>query len=118
MTEATAAGGTTYPKVVAWLRDHGLPLSDISRVTQVKVRQVQHWLAGTSKPQGESLERLVDLNYLVERLANVYQPQGIEIWLHARNRALDGRRPIDMLEAGEFEPVIGLVEQLAQGVPG
>lgn len=121
MTDAasrTETRGATYAKVVARLREHGVPLVDISRATQVKVRQVQHWLAGSSKPAGRSLERLIDLNYVVERLADVYQPEGIEIWLHARNRGLDGRRPIEMLEVGKFEKVVELVERLSEGVQG
>lgn len=115
---ATTGSHVTYPKVVAGLRDNGVSLADISRATQVKVRQVQHWLAGTSKPQGFTLERLVDLNYLIERLADVYVPEGIEIWLHGRNRALGGQRPIDVLESGDFESVIDLVEQLTHGIQG
>lgn len=111
-----AAGRVTYSNIVGTLRQNGVPLVDVGRATRVKVRQVQHWLAGTSKPSGPTLERLIDLSYLVERLADVYHPEGIEIWFHARNRALGGRRPIDMLEDGEFEPVIDLVEQLTQGV--
>lgn len=119
MTDASAAStSVTYPKVVAGLRDQGVSLVDIGRATQVKVRQVQHWLAGTSKPQGPTLERLVDLNYLVERLSDVYVPEGIEIWLHGRNRALGGERPIDLLEADQFDVVVNLVEQLTNGVQG
>lgn len=116
--EALDSVGTTYPKLVVALRDNGLPLADISRATHVRVRQVQHWLAGTSKPQSPSLERLVDLSYLVERLSDIYKAEGIEIWLHARNRALDGSRPIELLEEDQFDRVISLVEQLTQGVQG
>lgn len=113
--EATADAGVTYPKVVEALRNNGLDLNEIGRVTGVQLRQVQHWLAGTSRPSSETQGRLLDLHYVVNLLGDVYRPEGVDIWLHGRQRALRGRRPIELLEAGEFEPVITLVEQLAGG---
>lgn len=108
--------GITYPRVVDRLRASGLQLAEIGRITGVQLRQVQHWLAGSSRPGSDTQSRLLDLHYVVEQLGEVYRPEGVDIWLHARNRALAGRRPIELLEAGEFEAVIELVEQLVHGV--
>lgn len=116
--KAAVTPSDTYPKIVDRLRESGVGLTEIGRATGVQLRQVQHWLAGSSKPKGDTLERLVDLNYVIERLADVYVPEGIEIWLRGRNRSLGGRRPIELLEANEFEPVINLVEQLTEGTLG
>ncbi len=116
--KAATAGSDTYPKLVGRLRDSGVGLSDIGRATGVQLRQVQHWLAGSSRPKGDTLDRLVDLNYVIERLADVYTPDGIEIWLRGRNRALGGSRPLDLLENHDFEPVINLVDQLTEGTLG
>jgi hypothetical protein len=46
---------------------------------------------------------------------SVYKPDGVEIWLHARNPSLDGARPIDLLAVGEFERVVLAVERLITG---
>ncbi|MGI8867291.1 MAG: antitoxin Xre/MbcA/ParS toxin-binding domain-containing protein [Mycobacteriales bacterium] len=46
-------------------------------------------------------------------LRSVYADEGIEIWLHARNRNLGGQRPIDLLTAGDVESVIGQAQRLA-----
>jgi uncharacterized protein (DUF2384 family) len=117
--EATAAeAGVTYPRVVELLRANGLQLAEIGRVTGVQLRQVQHWLAGTSRPASDKQSRLLDLHYIVEQLSDVYRPEGVDIWLHGRNRVLGGRRPIELLEAGDFEAVIHLVEQMTHGVQG
>ena len=113
--EAIADAGVTYPKVVEALRSNGLDLTEIGRVTGVQLRQVQHWLAGTSKPSNDTQARLLDLHYVINLLTEVYRPEGVDIWLHGRQRALRGERPIDLLERGSFEPVITLVEQLAGG---
>jgi uncharacterized protein (DUF2384 family) len=116
MDSAAADAGVTYPRVVERLRSNGLQLGEIGRITGVQLRQVQHWLAGTSRPATETQSRLLDLHYVVDQLADVYVPEGVDIWLHGRNRALGSRRPIDLLESGEFEPVIQLVEQLTRSV--
>jgi hypothetical protein len=52
---------------------------------------------------------------LVKRLRDVYQPEGVEIWLHGRNRDLGSQRPLDLLRAGEFETVLSAVERLVDG---
>lgn len=49
-------------------------------------------------------------------LSDVYTDEGIEIWLHARQRALVGQRPLDLLQQGEFEAVLTAVEHLAGGL--
>jgi hypothetical protein len=45
----------------------------------------------------------------VQRLRDVYEPEGVEIWLHARNREFD--------VAGEYERVLAAVERLADRTP-
>jgi hypothetical protein len=48
-------------------------------------------------------------------LRDVYSREGAEIWIHARNRSLSGQRPIDLLMAGDFQPVLFAVERLRTG---
>jgi uncharacterized protein (DUF2384 family) len=113
-----SSGGLTYPAVVQELRAVGIPSLDIAKATGVRERQVQHWAAGSSKPRDEARDRLVDVHYIARQLSDVYNPEGVEIWLHARNRGLGSARPIDLLEAGEFAPVIAAVERLTTGAMG
>lgn len=107
--------GYTYPLVVEQIRAAGLTLADIASATGVSERQVQHWSAGSSRPRDVSRDRLVDVLYLMQQLAEVYKPEGVDIWLHARNRSLEGERPIDLLGRGDFEPVLAAVERLKAG---
>jgi hypothetical protein len=52
---------------------------------------------------------------IVERLRDVYTREGIDVWLHARNRDLDGHRPIDLLQARDFATVRHVIERLRSG---
>lgn len=114
-TAAAAAAGFSYREIVQELRTSGLRLTDIARATGVRERQVQNWAAGSSRPQNDTRDRLVDTHYVVRSLSEVYRPEGVEIWLHARNPELDGARPIDLLASGEFQPVVQAVERLRSG---
>jgi hypothetical protein len=57
----------------------------------------------------------MEINYLVKRLRDVYQPEGVEIWLHGRNRDLGGQRPVDLLREGHFETVLSAIDRLLDG---
>ena len=112
------ASGVTYALLVDEIRANGMTSAELAEITGVRERQVQHWAAGSSKPREGSRERLTDVYYVVNQLRDVYRPEGVEIWLHARNRDLGGRRPIDLLRAGEFSPVLEAIERMTHGAMG
>ena len=103
-----------YRHVVADAR-RALSLVEIGQITGVGGRAVQNWARGSSRPEGASRDRLLELKYVIEQLSDVYTEEGIEIWLHGRQRALGGRRPLELLQRGEFEAVLTAVERLAGG---
>lgn len=113
-SQALAESGL-YARLVDDLREAVLTNAELAEITGVKIRQVQHWASGAHRPQGDAKDRLLELHYIVERLLEVYKPEGADIWVHGRNRSLDGQKPIDLLRAGAFERVLAAVERLASG---
>jgi hypothetical protein len=104
-----------YRKIVNDVRQLGLSAEEIGGITGVSERQVQNWVAGKSRPTGTKRDLLLELHYIVELLRDVYTPEGVEVWLHGRNRFLEGKRPIDLLKGGAFEPVLNEAERLGRG---
>jgi hypothetical protein len=104
-----------YSRLVEDLREGVLTSSELADITGVKVRQVQHWVSGAHRPQGEAKDRLLELHYIVERLREVYTAEGADIWIHGRNKGLGGQKPIDLLAEGQFEVVLAAVERLSSG---
>lgn len=104
-----------YARMVEDLRQTALTNAEVAEIAGVKVRQVQHWASGAHRPQAEARDRLLELHYIVERLRDIYKPEGIDIWIHGRNRSLGGQKPIDLLRAGQFETVLAEIERLASG---
>ncbi len=115
MTPEVAQAGFSFPSLVADIRRAGLSTAEIGQITGVRERQVQNWVSGSSRPAPETRDRLVDIHYIVRELLHVYRPEGVEIWLHARNPGLQGKRPIDLLIDGTFEPVVLAVQRLQSG---
>jgi hypothetical protein len=93
-----------------------LTVPEIAAVAGVSDRAVQKWAAG-SRPEAAHRDKLLDLRYAVAELSAVYQPEGVGIWLRSRQRALAGRRPLDVIREGRLDDVLPLIERLAGGPP-
>ena len=86
--------------------------ADIARATGVAPTTARAWLAGTRSPTGERAERLIELAAMVERLAAVIRPDYIPIWLRKPVPALDDDKPLDVIAAGGYRRVAGLISGL------
>jgi hypothetical protein len=104
-----------YRRIVGEVRRMGLTTVEIADITGVGERQVQNWVSGNSRPAGKNRDLLLEIHYIVDGLKDVYTPEGVEVWLHGRNRVLGSRRPIELLKEGEFEIVLDEVERLNRG---
>jgi hypothetical protein len=114
-TSPTLMESGYYKRIVQDLNETALTMAELAAITHVKERQVYHWAAGTHKPQGVVRDRLLETAYIIEQLKDVYAPEGVDIWIHGRNRGLGGQRPIDLLHRGEFAPVLNAIERLKTG---
>ncbi|MBB1052531.1 MULTISPECIES: antitoxin Xre/MbcA/ParS toxin-binding domain-containing protein [unclassified Dietzia] len=98
------------------MADSGISRTELGKVVGAAERTVQTWVAGTSKPTGVRAQRLLDVQLIVRLLGETYTREGIKIWLNSRNRNLDLRRPIDLLEDGQIDAVLQEVTRIAGGM--
>lgn len=101
-------------------------IDDITTKTGVKDREVAQ-LIGTSpqtvgrwrralvEPLSEHRTRILDLAFLADELSDFYEPDEAHLWLFSRHRLLEGRRPVDLIEAGDIDPVLAVIDQLRSG---
>lgn len=115
MSTANASADVMYPKIVGELRGRLFSAAELAVLTGVSERQIQRWASGASRPEGDNRTKLLEVHYVVEQLRDVYTDEGIEIWLHGRNKSLNGKRPIALLEEGHIDEVLGLIDQLHMG---
>lgn len=113
--EAESAESGVYAHIVEDLRRRALTTDELASVVGVNARQISNWASGTNTPKGARRDRLLEVQYIVNALRDVYTREGADIWLHGRKRSLGGERPIDLMRDGRFQAVLHAVERLRTG---
>jgi uncharacterized protein (DUF2384 family) len=86
--------------------------ADIARALGVSPATVAAWRARRQVPRGERARRLVELSALVERLAGVIDADYIPVWLNKPVPRLEHRAPAEVLAAGGYERVSGVIGEV------
>jgi transcriptional regulator with XRE-family HTH domain len=103
-------------RVVDEVTRAGITQAELAKAVGAGPRAVQNWASGQNTPRGDTVKRLLDVRTIIELLSDSYSDEGIDIWLHARNRNLDMRRPIDLIIDGEVDTVIDEAKWVAGGM--
>ncbi len=93
----------------------GLKGSDVANIAAVSPATVSRWTAGTSFPHPKTQLLISDLRYVVDRLAELYDPEETRVWLYSKHRLLNGERAIDLIHGGRAEEVLVVIESLNEG---
>lgn len=101
-------------EILRALQGYGLTQADIAAAVGVTDRAVRDWLQ-TKPLRHQNEKRLHDLRQVVLLLDDSLSRRGVGQWFRARNRSLDGRRPLDVLAEGDFEAVHRAATAFADG---
>ena len=103
-------------KIIDDLRDRGgLKGTDVANIAAVSPATVSRWSAGKALPHPKTQLLISDLRYVVDRLSEFYTPEETRIWLYSKHRLLDGRRAIDLINQGQADKVLAIIESLDEG---
>lgn len=80
----------------------------------VSKSQPSRWRSAKERIGPESRRKVLDLDYVFNRLTQVYPPEQAQIWLESHNAAL-GARPVDILRLRGPVPVIQAIDAEEQG---
>lgn len=86
---------------------------DVAAVTHVSDRAVRGWKTSDIRP--DRYDRLAQLRDLVILLSDSLTPRGVGQWLHAKNRLLEGQRPVDLLAEDRYDTVREAAEAFVDG---
>jgi hypothetical protein len=89
---------------------------DVANVLQIRPETVSRWNQGKAFPQPEAERTLLDLGYVVDQLANLYQPDEARLWLFSRQKLLDGEIPADLIRQRRTDDVIRIIRQLLEAL--
>lgn len=93
----------------------GIRGREIAQLLQTTPETVSRWNTGKTEPQPDSLQRLLNLEWLLDQLAEIYRPDEARLWLFSPHKLLGGERPADRIQAGKVDDVLALVAQLRDG---
>jgi hypothetical protein len=89
---------------------------DIANVIGARAETVSKWNQGKALPRPDTQRRLLDLEYIVDLLSDLYEPDEVKLWLISRQKLLGGRVPTDLIHDGKTEDVIAVIDQIRDGV--
>ena len=90
--------------------------SDVAQALGTRPETVSRWRQGKAFPQPDAERALLDLEYVVDLLADLYKPDEARIWLLSRQRLLGDARPVDLIRDGRTREVLNMLRQLLEGV--
>jgi len=89
---------------------------DVANVLGARPETVSRWNQGKAFPRSDAQRTLLELEYIVEQLADFYEPQEARLWLFSRQRLLGGATPAELIQAGKADQVIAVIDQLRDSV--
>mgnify|MGYP003631888278 CR=1 FL=1 len=100
-------------KTIDDLREHGkLSGVDVANIAAVSKATVSRWSTGKATPHPKTQLVLSDLRYVVDRLAEFYNPDETRAWLYSRNDLLDGARAIELIHDERTDEVLAAIERI------
>jgi len=101
--------------LVEAFKSFGVTQADVAQVTRTDPKTVYAWRASNTRPRSATYDRLDGLREVVRTLADSLTPRGVGQWLHASNRLLGGRRPLEVLREGETDAVLQAARSFVDG---
>lgn len=112
----TTSGGALANRVTDLLSTLGLTQEEIGRIVDASARSVARWSSGDVVPQRLNKQRLVELAYVADAVAEVLPREEANLWIFTPNRLLAHDSPADRIRAGGYRDVLDLIEAIADGV--
>jgi transcriptional regulator with XRE-family HTH domain len=107
---------TAVSRILDHLRDDGgLQGKDIANIVAVSPATVSRWSSGKATPDLRTQTVIAELRYVVDCLGDFYTPDETRIWLHTKHPMLQGERAIDLINSGQTEAVLAVIEALDAG---
>jgi hypothetical protein len=89
---------------------------DVANLLGTRPETVSRWNLGKAFPRSDAERTLLDLEYLVDLLSEIYQPEEARSWFYSRQKLLGGEAPAELIRAGKIHELIAAVDRLCDGV--
>ncbi|MCZ0732174.1 antitoxin Xre/MbcA/ParS toxin-binding domain-containing protein [Mycolicibacterium iranicum] len=94
----------------------GLTYEEVGDIVDASARSVARWTSGQVVPQRLNKQRLIELAYVADALAEVLPQDQANVWMFSPNRLLAHAKPADLVRDGEYQRVLALIDAMAEGI--
>jgi uncharacterized protein (DUF2384 family) len=88
---------------------------DVAELLSTTPETVSRWSAGRVDPQPSHRDLLLQLDWLIGELSDLYEPDRAHLWLFSPHKLLKGKRPVDLIKSRNMDEVLQLISQLKDG---
>lgn len=100
-------------KMLESLRTKGaIKYVEVAKLLGKRPETVSRWNHARTYPRVYTEKALYDLECIVNRLADFYEPKQTRQWIFAPQNRLGGLSPADLIRAGHIDEVMHLAAQL------
>jgi hypothetical protein len=89
---------------------------EVANALGTRPETVSRWREGRAYPQAATERTLLELEYIVDLLADYYQPDEARQWIFSPQKLLSGATPAGLIREGRIDEVLRLVGQLREAV--
>lgn len=89
---------------------------DVANFLNTRPETVSRWRQGKAFPRPVAQKRLMELEYIVDQLSDIYTPEEARLWLYARQKLLGGAVPALLIQENRTDELIAVIDQLREGV--
>lgn len=113
-THPTPSLSTEVKRRLTWLTAV-LGNNKVAELLGVSRSQPSRWRTGAEGLAARNQRAVVDLDYVIVRLHQLWDPEVAAIWIESPNPHLGGATPLDVLKQRGTQDVIGAIDAEAQG---
>ncbi len=89
---------------------------EVANLLGTRPETVSRWNQGRAYPHATTEKTLLELEYIIDQLADFYEPNEARQWIFAPQKLLAGELPAQLIRAGRIDEVMRLVGQLRDAV--
>ncbi len=89
---------------------------EVANLLGSRPETVSRWNQGRAYPRANTEKTLLALEYIVDQLADFYEPNEARQWIFAPQKLLSGTSPAELIQSGRIDEVMRLVNQMREAV--
>ena len=89
---------------------------EVANLLGTRPETVSRWNQGRAYPHATTEKTLLELEYIIDQLADFYEPDEARQWIFAPQKLLAGELPATLIRTARIDEVMRLVGQLRDAV--